>query len=204
MRVRLGKNKALFVVVLLVSLACVAAPLFAWAEGDDVNPESSGDNIVNPQQLPDSSFIYDTTISDLAAADTYFDKQTVQVTGEAIGDLIKDVDQPGMCWIEVASSDAASNASIAVWMSREDAKKIDTFGKYGTTGTILQVRGTFHLVCPEHTGISDLHAENVNVAERGKHSPDVFEANMFVPGIVAVIIGFIALGVFYFIRERQR
>ena len=39
-------------------------------------------------------------------------------------------------------------------MTSETAARIDTFGAYGKTGTTLQVRGTFHLVCPEHEGLS--------------------------------------------------
>ena len=50
---------------------------------------AEGDNAVNTQQLPDSSFIYDTSIGDLARADSYFDNQTVQVVGEAVGDAIR-------------------------------------------------------------------------------------------------------------------
>lgn len=192
----LGKKAISAVAIALLALFVFAwTTLPAWAEDD---------NAVNPQQLPDSSFIYDTTIGDLAAADSYFDNQTVQITGEAVGDLIKDIDQPSWTWIEVGSRNAASNATVAVWMSLDDAEKIDTFGKYGTTGTMLQVRGTFHLVCPEHTGISDLHADYVSVAERGKQHPDSFDIRTFIPGGVVIGVGVIVLGVFYFVRERQR
>ena len=35
------------------------------------------ENLINIQQLPDSSFIYDTSLEDLAGADSYYDGQTV-------------------------------------------------------------------------------------------------------------------------------
>ena len=54
-----------------------------------MSARGEGDNAVNTQQLPDSSFIYDTSIVDLSGADAYYDNQTVQVTGEVIGDSIR-------------------------------------------------------------------------------------------------------------------
>ena len=66
-----------FVAVLAVLLAAVFA-LPAAAHADE---PAEGDNAVNTQQLPDSSFIYDTSIVDLSGADAYYDNQTVQVTG---------------------------------------------------------------------------------------------------------------------------
>ncbi len=89
-------------------------------------------------------------------------------------------------------------------MTAEQAAKIDTYGKYGTTGTKLQVRGTFHLVCTEHEGLTDLHADIVTVVEKGKHHEDEFDVNAFVPGAIATALGLALMGVFYYLRERQR
>lgn len=175
-----------------------ALPTTAFA--DDVADE----NLVNPQQLPDSSFIFDTNIADLSAADSYFDKQTVQVVGEAVGDSIAVEGDPGHRWITLMSDDADSNASISVYMTNEQADRIDTFGRYGTTGTMLQVRGTFYLVCPEHSGLTDLHASHVSVVEKGKSHPDELNVDAFVPGIVLVALGLLVTGAFYLLRERRR
>ena len=58
-----------------VTLAFACLPLApAYAEDDD--------NVVDEQQLPDSSFVYDTSIMALAGANSSFDNQTVQVVGE--------------------------------------------------------------------------------------------------------------------------
>ena len=89
-------------------------------------------------------------------------------------------------------------------MTAEQAAKIDTYGKYGTTGTKLQVRGTFHLVCTEHEGLTDLHADIVTVVDKGKHHEDEFDVNAFVPGAIATALGLALMGVFYYLRERQR
>ena len=187
-----------FVAVLAVLLAAVFA-LPAAAHADE---PAEGDNAVNTQQLPDSSFIYDTSIVDLSGADAYYDNQTVQVTGEVIGDSIRAGVSGRHRWITLSSQ--GDSATISVYMSNESASKIDTFGEYGATGTILQVRGTFHLVCADHEGQSDLHAEAVTVIAPGERHPDEFDFNAFVPGIVVVVVGLVMLGVFYWLRERQR
>ncbi|WP_278852801.1 hydrolase [Gordonibacter pamelaeae] len=171
-------------------------PSSAFADDDD--------NLVNPQQRPDSSFIYDTSIAALGNADAYYDNQTVQVVGEAIGDSIREGLDNRHRWITLAANEKDSTATVSVLMTAEQAAKIDTYGKYGTTGTKLQVRGTFHLVCTEHEGLTDLHADIVTVVEKGKHHEDEFDVNAFVPGAIATALGLALMGVFYYLRERQR
>lgn len=192
--------RLLTVLLLAAALSCMALthPGAAFAEGED------DENVVNPQQLPDSSFIFDTSIIDLSSADSYFDRQTVQVVGEAVGDSIAVEGDPDHKWITLMSRNADSNASVSVFMTNEQAERIDTFGQYGTTGTMLQVRGTFYLVCPEHSGLTDLHATHVSVVEKGKHDPDEFVPGAFVPGAALVVAGLLVTGVFYWLRERRR
>ena len=239
---------ALLGAVLACALAGVllfspARPAFADdAAGTNAATGSTDEqNTVDVSQLPDSSFIYDTTIADLSTADTYYDRQTVQVTGEAIGDKILVDNDDRHCWItlsssgspteqKLSSSASSSNASSAaatatgttaletisstsksgslatatVYMTKEAANKIDLFGKYGQKGTTLQVRGTFHLSCDEHSGVSDIHATVVTVTQKGKASPDAFNPMSFVPGIVAIAIGLALMGLFHWLQERQR
>lgn len=183
-------------------LALTLCLVLAAPAASHADEPAEGDNAVNTQQLPDSSFIYDTSISDLSGADAYYDNQTVQVTGEAIGDSIRAGVSGRHRWITLTSP--SDSATISVYMSNESAAKIDTFGKYGTTGTTLQVRGTYHLVCADHEGLSDLHAEAVTVVAPGEQHPDTFDFRAFVPGTIAVVAGLVLLGVFYWLRERQR
>lgn len=184
------------VAALALALSLCMFPAVALAEGED-------ENTVNPQQLPDSSFIFDTSIADLSSADSYYDNQTVQIVGEAVGDSIAVEGDPDHRWITLMSRDPSSNASISVFMTNEQAERIDAFGKYGTTGTMLQVRGTFHLVCPEHSGLTDLHAEHVSVVDKGKHYEEPFNPEAFIPGAVVVAVGLVVTGVFYWLRERR-
>lgn len=168
------------------------------AFADDGNAD---DNLVNPQQRPDSSFIYESSISNLANADSYYDKQTVQVTGEAVGDKINAED--GMVWITLADQ-SDPNSSVSVLMTAEAASNIDTLGRYGTTGTILQVRGQFNLTCSEHQGASDLHAQSVVVVKKGSSHPDALSIESFGPGVLLVAVGLALMVVFRQLRERLR
>lgn len=171
-------------------------------EVESISPDDP--NRVNPQQLPDSSFIYDTSILDLSTADAYFDEQTVQIIGEVVGDNIKADNDDAYRWITLVSQDSNSNANIIVYMNKSDTDKIDSFGKYKVTGTTLQVRGTYHLVCPEHDGLSDIHAEHVSVVVRGEEHHESFELNDFIPGAIVVAVGLAMLAIYHWMRERRR
>ena len=179
----------------------LALPAFACPQAAFADEPAEGDNAVNVTQLPDSSFIYDTSITDLSTADTYYDKQTVQVTGEVVGDRITAGDGRH-CWLQLVSH--SDSSTVSVYLTNESADKVDTYGTYGRKGTTLQVRGTFNLACPDHDGASDLHAQVVTVTEKGKATPDEFDINAFIPGMVTVMIGLAMMVVFYLLRERQR
>ena len=176
-------------------------PAFACPQAAFADEPAESDNAVNVTQLPDSSFIYDTSITDLSTADTYYDKQTVQVTGEVVGDRITAGDGRH-CWLQLASP--SDSSTVSVYLTNESADKVDTYGAYGRKGTTLQVRGTFNLACPDHDGASDLHAQVVTATEKGKATPDEFDINAFIPGMVTVMIGLAMMVVFYLLRERQR
>lgn len=192
---RLGAVGAALAAILLAAACVLGAPCGAWA---------ADENLVNPQQRPDSSFIYDTEISALNSADTYYDNQTVQVVGEATGDIINADVSGGSKWVNLSAEEQGVTYSIAVHMRGGAASRIDTLGGYGATGTTLQVRGTFHLVCPDHGGVTDIHADVVSIVDSGARHPDAFEPTAFIPGAVAVVVGFVLMFVFYRLRERQR
>lgn len=187
--------------VLLAAALVLCACFPAIAAADDGGADDDS-NLVNPQQRPDSSFIYDSSIADLSNADSYYDKQTVQITGEAVGDIIDAGD--GMAWVTLSETSNSSNASVAVLMTRESASHIDTLGRYGTTGTMLQVRGVFHLACSEDQGLSDVHATSVAVVAKGSHHADEFRIESFAPGVGLTVVGFALMALFRYLRERQR
>ncbi len=167
-------------------------------------PQIDPNNQVNPQQMPDSSFLYDTSIAELATADPYMNNQTVQVVGEAIGDVIAAGDGPQFVWVMLQEKVDNDYPQISVIMTRTQADLIDRLGRYGVRGTTLQVRGTFHLTCPDHDGLTDLHAESVTVVTRGTESMPELNVNQFIPGAVLFVVAGVLLLIFRRLQEGQR
>ena len=163
----------------------------------------SENNLMNPQQKPDSSFIYDTSIGALQEADSYLNNQIVQVTGEVVGDRINAEFNPGFCWIVLQGNDKG-RSEVPVFIAKDATDGIDTYGAYGRRGTMLQIRGIFSLSCPEHQGLTDLHADTVSVVEKGSVTEQVFDIGAFLPGLGLVVLGTIMILVFHRMREGQR
>lgn len=178
------------------------APAAPEPEPDEPEPLDAEGNEVNDGQVADTSFLYDAAIADLAGADSYYDGQTVQVRGEAVGEAMRMAGSGDEVW--VALVDVESGSSVSVVMKRSDADKIDTYGAYGKTGTRLRVQGVYNLACSEHEGESDIHATTVAVEEKGSSHPDSFDAAEFVPGVAAVVAGAVLMAVFWYVRERAR
>lgn len=184
--------------IVLVTLAIFAFPAFALAE------EPTDGNLVDPTQRADNSFIYDTTIESLFDQASLYDNRTVQIVGEVVGDRIQANDGTGDCWVMLTSMSEDNATSISVLMSAEQVSQIDHYGRYGVTGTTLQVRGTYHQACDVHDGLPDIHAANSSVLAHGSEHPDEFTLGDFAPGLIAVVIGLALLAAFYFARERMR
>lgn len=170
---------------------------------DAVTATEASPNRVNTAQLPDSSFIYDVSIEELANADSYIDGQTVQVIGEVVGDRITAEDNPSYCWI-LLQSVAKTDSELSIYIPIESTSVIDTYGAYGKRGTRLQVRGTFNLACKDHQGASEMHAEHVTVVEAGTIETMPFDAASLIPGIILIIIGSISMLAYNILQERER
>ncbi len=163
---------------------------------------NSDKNDINTAQLPDSSFLYDTAIGDLASADAYYDGLKVQITGEAVGEAINDMRDSEYCWVTL--HDPKEHSSVVTHMRKSDAEKIDTYGAYGKTGSMVKVQGVFNLVCPDHDGESDIHVTTMVVVQHGSEHPDEFDPLMFVPGVAITVLGLMLLLLFWHLRERLR
>lgn len=198
--------------LLAVALACACAGLVGCG-GNVATDEAGGltqnmtdeaaQNRVNPSQLPDSSFIYDASIIDLQDADSYMEGQTVQVTGEVVGDLIVSDYSPDERWVTLQANDG-SYAEVTVNMPYSLTKLIDTYGAYGRRGTTLQVRGVFSLACTDHNGLSDIHADHVALVQRGTVNEPAFDALKFLPGLLLVMVGAGLSLLYWYLSERRR
>ena len=174
--------------VMVLALAC-AMPAFA----------KDLENQVDTGLLPDSSFIYETSIYDLQNSDTYYEGQTVQITGEAVGDIIDAEGESGYKWITVNALPEDKAATVQVVVSDEQAALIDTLGRYEKTGSTVSVTGKFHLVCSQHDGLSDIHATSLSVPQKGSSHHTNFEIAPFVPAL-----GLVFVGLFFFWMYRRK
>ena len=171
------------------------------APGERKTPET--DNLVDPTQRADNSFIYDTTIESLFEEAALYDGRIVQVVGEVIGDKIAS-DEEGRCWITLTSTNEDNQTTISALLTEEQARQIDHYGRYGITGTTFQVRGTYHQSCTEHEGLPDIHVTDSTTISRGIEHHDKLKLRRFIPGAALVFFGFLLMGAYYYVRERTR
>ena len=176
----------------------------ASAQSAATSVDGNSENIVDPTQRADNSFIYDTTIEDILAETSVHDGRVVQFVGEAIGDCVIADPTGKYCWVTVESMADGSDANVSVYMTVEQAAQIDHYGRYGVTGTTVQVRGTFNQACSEHEGLIDVHTTNVGIVAHGVEHPDTLDLNNFGFGFFLVLVGAMLMAAFYFARERLR
>ncbi len=201
---------AKYLVAAAVSLAlALTFPLCALAEdlGEGDNPESH--NYVDERQIPDGSFLYDTSIEALATADVFYDNATVVVTGEVVGDRRSAGVGSDSSWITLYSlkkgaAEQYNPSSIEVCVSNSLADTIDTYGRYNVRGTYVQVSGTYHLACADHDGLSDVHADSLSIVRKGAQLNEPFDITMFLPGVVAVLAGLLIIFVHKRITDKAR
>ncbi|QKF07484.1 hypothetical protein HLV38_04635 [Berryella wangjianweii] len=166
---------------------------------DSIDPE----NRVDVTQRSDSSFIYETQIYELLGQPSLYDRQTVQVTGEAMGDLVTAAD-PAFRWMVLRAVDGSRESQVTVYLSAKQAEQVRNLGRYGVRGSTVQVTGTFYESDPDFEGAQLVRASTVNVLDDGARTPDAFELSSFVPGIVLVALGLVLLAAFGYALERRR
>jgi hypothetical protein len=184
-------GQAAFLMILAIWLACGCAPAFAA-------------NSVDTGQLPDGSFIYEVKIGDLMADSTYYDNQTVQVSGEVVGDRIREESGTDYCWITLAAPQSETSGSVEVLVTNELADQITTYGHYGTTGSTVRVMGTFHANCSAHDGLEDIHATDLTVESAGSSTPDVLNTSELAASLLFAALGLVALFAYQRYRARSR
>jgi hypothetical protein len=162
------------------------------------------DNEVNTGQLPDGSFIYEAKISDLSANSTYYDNQTVQVTGEVVGDRIREEGDSSRCWITLSALWGEDAGTVQVLVSNTQADLIDSYGRYGVTGSKVRVMGTFHANCGSHEGLEDIHASDLSEETAGQSSPDELNMHKLVGALTLVAAGAVLLLLYRNYRARSR
>ncbi len=85
---------------------------------------------------------------------------TVYYSGEVVGDILYRGDY---AWINI--SDGAN--AIGIYIPTAEAEKIEYVGRYRVVGDTVSLTGTFHRACAEHGGDMDIHADTINITEKG-------------------------------------
>mgnify|MGYP001040436372 CR=1 FL=1 len=153
----------------LLALAVLAAPAFAVA----------------------AETIHDTTGPEIASSESGFDGAIVRFEGEVVSEPL--FGGQGHVWVNVLSEGTA----IGVWLPREMAAELEVFGRYSHTGDIVRVTGRLSEACDEHGGDLDVHAESVELLERGQRREHAVEW-------WKLGVGLVGLGVAYAGWRRMR
>jgi len=105
------------------------------------------------------------TSTELIEDASEWDGTTVSYGGEVVGDVLY---RGNYAWINV--SDGAN--AIGIYIPAAEAKKIKNVGGYRIVGDTVFLSGTFHRACAEHGGDMDIHADTINVTEKGHSVED--------------------------------
>ncbi len=116
-----------------------------------------------------------------------YNGKVVIVEGEVIGDLMGKGEER---WINV--KDEFEDFVIGVVISKNDAVKIENFGKYRTKGDVIRIFGIYNINCSKHYGDRDIHAFKIDVIKKGeKYAEKVKIKKIFLSFILLVITVFI-------------
>ena len=130
-------------------------------------------------------------ISDLIEQAQTLNDTPVVVEGEAILEALERGDHT---WINLNDGSGA----LGVWVSRELALTVKTYGDYDTRGDLLRVEGVFHRACDEHGGDMDIHVTALSIVKAGQPIPHPVDVWRFT---AAIILGLCAL--FTLVIHRQ-
>ncbi|MCK9572813.1 MAG: DNA-binding protein [Candidatus Omnitrophica bacterium] len=130
--------------------------------------------------------------AELIASAKQYDGKEIVYRGEVIGDVMI---RGKFAWINVNDTKNA----IGVWLTADLAKEVSYAGSYKTKGDIVEVKGKFNRACLEHGGDLDIHANSLQIIEKGKNVAEVISPRKITTAIVFFIIC-LTLTVIYFIK----
>jgi hypothetical protein len=129
-------------------------------------------------------------INDLIENGRYYDKKTVAVQGEAIGEILEREDY---AWVNINDK---TNA-LGIWMPLKEAQKIQYFGDYKHKGDIVRITGTFHRACEEHGGDMDIHASTVEIVSRGNIVERRIASNKVMMSVILTLLTLIVSAIYF-------
>lgn len=132
-------------------------------------------------------------INDLIEKQNELDGQEVTIQGEAIGESMIRGDH---AWININDG---SNA-IGIWLSKNEAEKVHSFGDYENIGDMIVITGTFNKACKEHGGDTDVHALSVQIRKEGYPVKEHLDT---IRMITAIVLFLTALSIFILFLKIQ-
>ena len=136
------------------------------------------------------------TISELLKNPRQWDNQQIEITGEAIGDLMR---RDEHVWLNLGDQGVA----IGVWGEAALFDQVVNLGDYNHRGDIIRVTGEFHLACSEHGGDMDIHVQELEVVQAGYPVEHPVEEKRIVWAVIA-LLGSLFLGIPLYQRRRRQ
>lgn len=103
-------------------------------------------------------------VASLLADPARYDSQEVSIEAEAIGDRLH---ARHGTWVNFLDTTAA----IGCFVPTSLAKDIHLLGGYKLKGDVFRVTGVFHASCPKHGGELDIHADRLELLQKGRPTP---------------------------------
>lgn len=137
------------------------------------------------------------TAAEVVAIDRAFDGTRITFEGEAVGeDLRADADHR---WVNLLSGDVG----LGVYLTSLDASTIGAYGSYMHSGDVVRATGLVNIACDQHAGEFDVHAERVQIIERGagiEHRPAIWKG---IAGLLLALAGLYLWWYFGKMLERE-
>lgn len=103
-------------------------------------------------------------VADLFSNPARYEGQEVSIEAEAIGDRLH---AKHGTWVNFLDTTAA----IGCFFPTSLAKDIRLLGGYELKGDAFRVTGVFHATCPKHGGELDIHANRLELLQKGRPTP---------------------------------
>lgn len=148
--------------------------------------------------------------ADLVEDPTAWDGQTIEFTGEAIGEAMSRGDEVwlhlnddayAMQTTEEGGTLSGFNSGHAVVVTPEMAERVTVFGDHKHRGDLVRVTGVFNAACDEHGGDMDIHATELEIVERGRTVTDAIATSKIWALAIATGLTLLAVGA-YVTRRR--
>ena len=180
----------------LTALLASGLPAASAATGDSGGPQVSVQDVPS---LNDTDTYHAVDINALLTSSSRLDGKDVVFTGEAVGQaIIADAEH---VWVNVKSE----GSMIGVYMSKELASTIATYGGYARRGDTVEIKGIYHLACTDHNDELEVHADAVSVTKEGASWDVAWSPVVLAIGILLLCIGAVLYGLrLFLLRGRRR